>query len=74
MTTGEIVPGIFKCREHDVVLTQAVVAKVEATPVTAAGAGWRIGDRRAPRKFKVVVHCGGGEGHDLVFHGTYRKV
>jgi hypothetical protein len=69
---AETVPAVFKCRQHDVVLTEEVVARVEATPVTVSGSGMRFGDRRAARPFKVVVHCDGGEGHDLVFSGTYR--
>ena len=68
----QIVPAVFKCRTHDVVLTEAVLDKIRATPVTAAGAGLKLGDPRIAYPFRVVVHCDGAEGHDLVFHGTYR--
>jgi hypothetical protein len=72
MTMAEIVPAIFKCREHDKVLTDAVIAMIKATPVATVGAGLRSGDRLVPRRFKVVVHCDAADGHELVFQGTYQ--
>jgi hypothetical protein len=66
-----VVPAVFKCREHDHELTEDVVAKVTATPTKVAGGAFRPGARRAPRAFRVIVHCPEGAGHDLVFSGTY---
>jgi hypothetical protein len=70
----EIIPAVFKCREHSRELTDAVLATVEAS-TKVAGFGHRWGPRRRERSFRVVVHCDAGQdegGHDLVFIGTYR--
>jgi hypothetical protein len=68
----EIVPAVFKCRQHDRELTAAVLKKVEATRIKVPGSGHRWGSRRRERAFRVVVHCDADDGHDLVFSGTYR--
>jgi hypothetical protein len=69
---SEIIPARFICREHDRELTSAVVTRVAADPVTTARAGLHKGELRGQRPFKVIVRCDGGDGHDLVFSGTYR--
>jgi hypothetical protein len=67
----QIVPAVYKCRTHDRELTEDVVAKVASTPQKLSGTGFRFSGRRAPQPFKVVVRCPDGDGHDLVFSGTY---
>jgi hypothetical protein len=67
----DIVPAVFRCRDHDRELTTEVVAEVRATPATVAGAGFGSGPRRSRLPFRVVVRCPDGPGHDLVFSGTY---
>ena len=68
----QIVPAVFKCREHDHELTKEVVAKVASAPTKVPAGGFRFGGTRAPRPFKVVARCPEGDGHDLVFSGTYQ--
>lgn len=68
----EIIPKVFKCRQHDRVLTAAVLEMVEASTKPTPGFGHRWAPGRRERAFRVVVHCDDDDGHDLVFSGTYR--
>jgi hypothetical protein len=69
----EIVPGSFRCREHDHELTDEVMRKLTAAPTRVSSFGFRLVLRNAPKPFTVVVRCPAGEGHDLKFSGTYRS-
>jgi hypothetical protein len=70
----EYVPAMFKCRQHDLVLTDSVSTKVAASLEPVPSMGWQKGRRPSPRPFRVLVHCPGTDGeddsHDLVFAGT----
>lgn len=75
---SELIPAVYKCRQHQTELTAAVRTKVEAEPQKIQGHGHRSSTKRQERSFRVVVHCtasGGADdaGHDLVFSGTYRS-
>lgn len=70
----DYVPAVYKCRRHDLDLTEEVRARVEATTTVVASPGHRAAAAPAPRPFRVMVHCPGQDGqdddHDLVFPGT----
>jgi hypothetical protein len=69
------IPANYRCRAHDLDLTEEVQQKVEAEPTRVANPGWRWsrpGGRR-DEPFRVRVHCPGGEGHDLEFRGSWRR-
>lgn len=68
----QVVPAVFKCRDHDHELTEDVLAKVAATPTRVVGGAFRPGAGRTPRPFRVMVRCPEGAGHDLVFSGTWK--
>ena len=69
----QTVPTSFMCREHSTELTEAVLIKVEAERMRTANSGFRVGGRRSRRPFRVLVDCPGGDGHQLVFAGSYEK-
>ena len=69
---GIFTPKAYRCREHERDLTDEVRVLVEADEDPVSGYGFDKSSQRE-RGFRVVVKCPGGEGHDLVFHGSYRS-
>jgi hypothetical protein len=72
---AEFVPAVFRCRRHELDLTEQVAAEALAAPRRTASSGWGPRRMRATREaFSVVVHCPGeggeDEGHDLTFRGS----